>query len=281
MKKSISRWSLPAALPLEDCFRQAKSAGFDGIELSFDGEGDLDFNTTQSQAEDVRARADSHGLGLAGLATGFLWDHPLTGDDPSKRQKGIAAVDKMLDIAKWLGVDAILVVPGAVHVFFLPHMKPVPYDVALERSKDALSGLVAKAEANKVSIGLENVWNKFLLSPTEMRDFIDGFGSDAIGAYFDAGNVLPFGYPDQWIRILGNRVKRVHIKDFKISVGTIDGFCDLLEGDVDFPAVMAALKDIGYDGWITAEMGMYRLYPEAILHNTSMAMDFILGRRGA
>jgi hexulose-6-phosphate isomerase len=279
LKKAISRWSLPADLPLEECFRRTKAAGFDGLELSFDGEGDLDFNTTQARAEDVRASADRHGLGLAGLATGYLWEHPLTGDDPEKRRQGVAAVDKMLDIAKWLGVDAILVVPGAVHVFFLPDMKPVPYEVALQRSRNALAGLVKKAEANKVSIGLENVWNKFLLSPTEMRDFIDAFQSEYIGAYFDAGNVLPFGYPDDWIRTLGNRVKRVHIKDFKTSVGTIDGFCDLLEGDVDFPAVMAALKDIGYDGWITAEMGMYKQYPRAILPATSMAMDFILGRR--
>lgn len=279
MKKAISRWSLPANLPLDECFRRAGVAGFEGLEVAFDGEGDLDFNTTQSQAEDVRALADRRGVELAGLATGFLWEHPLTSDDPEKRRKGIAAVDKMLDIAKWLGVDAILVVPGAVHVFFLPEMTPVAYDVALERSRDALAALVPKAEANQVSIGLENVWNKFLLSPTEMRDFIDGFGSDRIGAYFDAGNVLPFGYPDQWIRILGDRVRRVHIKDFKASVGTIDGFCDLLEGDVDFPAVMGALNEIGYDGWITAEMGMYKQFPQAILPATSMAMDFILGRR--
>jgi hexulose-6-phosphate isomerase len=279
VKKAISRWSLPAEMPLEECFKQTKAAGYDGLELAFDGEGDLDFQTTQADAEAVRRLADQNALEIAGLATGYLWTHSLTSDDPEERRQGIAAVDKMLDIAKWLGVDAVLVVPGAVHVFFLPGMTPIPYDVALDRSRSALRGLTAKAEANKVSIGLENVWNKFLLSPTEMRDFIDGFQSEYIGAYFDAGNVLPFGFPDQWIRILGPRIKRLHIKDFKNAVGTIDGFCDLLDGDVDFPAVVAALNDIHYDGWMTAEMGMSKLYPAATLHATSLAMDFILGRR--
>jgi hexulose-6-phosphate isomerase len=105
-----------------------------------------------------------------------------------------------------------------------------------------------------VAICIENVWNKFLLSPLEMRDFIDSFNSQMIGAYFDVGNVLLMGYPDQWIRILGKRIKRVHVKDFKLSVGTAEGFVDLLEGDVDFEAVKKALADVGYDGYVTAEL---------------------------
>ncbi len=106
----------------------------------------------------------------------------------------------------------------------------------------------------QVVIAIENVWNKFLLSPLEMRDFIDSFKSNAVGAYFDVGNVLLIGYPEQWIRILGHRIKRVHVKDFKRSVGTVEGFVDLLEGDVDFTAVKEALADIGYDGYLTAEL---------------------------
>ena len=100
-------------------------------------------------------------------------------------------------------------------------------------------------------------WNKFLLSPLEMRDFIDSFNSDFVGSYFDVGNVLLTGYPEQWIRILGKRTKRVHIKDFKKSTGTVEGFVDLLEGDVDFDGVKKALADIGYDGYVTAEMLPY------------------------
>lgn len=279
MTKGISRWSIPADIPLEDAMRRAKDAGFEGLELSFDASGDLDFNTTQAQAEHVRSLADRVGIRIAGLATGIHWENPLTSADPAKRATGIAAVDKMLDIAMWIGVDAILVVPGAVDVFFLPDAEVVPYDVAWQRSREAIGGLVKKAEANKVAIGLENVWNKFLLSPLEMRDFIDGFGSRYVGSWFDAGNVLNTGYPEHWIPILGERIKRVHVKDFKRAVGNANGFCDLGEGDVNWPAVMAALKAIGYDGWVTAEMiPTYTLYPAGTLHAASMGLDYILGR---
>jgi L-ribulose-5-phosphate 3-epimerase len=105
-----------------------------------------------------------------------------------------------------------------------------------------------------VALCIENVWNKFLLSPLEMRDFIDGFDSRMVGAYFDVGNVLLTGYPEQWIRILGERIKRVHVKDFKRSAETAEGFVDLLEGDVDFEVVNKALAEVGYDGYVTAEM---------------------------
>lgn len=280
MYKGISRWSIPADIPLESAMRCAKDAGFEGLELSFDAEGDLDFSTTQAQAEAVRALADKVGLRIAGLATGIHWDNPLTSSDAGKRAKGIAAVDKMLDIAKWLGVDAILVVPGAVDVFFMPDAEVTPYDVAYERSNDAIGGLVKKAEANKVAIGLENVWNKFLLSPLEMRDFIDGFGSEYVGSWFDAGNVLLTGYPQHWIPILGSRIKRVHVKDFKTAVGNANGFCDLGEGDVNWPAVMDSLKAANYDGWVTAEMiPTYALFPAGTILAASMGLDFILGRR--
>lgn len=108
-----------------------------------------------------------------------------------------------------------------------------------------------------MKLGIENVWNKFLLSPLEMRDFIDSFGSAAVGSYFDAGNVLLTGYPEHWISILAQRIVRVHVKDFKKSVGTAAGFVDMLEGDVDFQAVRTALERIGYDGYVTAEMLPY------------------------
>jgi hexulose-6-phosphate isomerase len=107
-------------------------------------------------------------------------------------------------------------------------------------------------------MGIENVWNKFLLSPLEMRDFIDSFHTRAVGSYFDAGNVLLTGYPEHWIKILGRRIVRVHVKDFKKSVGTAEGFVDLLEGDVDFEAVKAALAEVDYDGYVTAEMLPYQ-----------------------
>src|SRR5690606_16928419 len=103
-----------------------------------------------------------------------------------------------------------------------------------------------------VQVCVENVWNKFLLSPLEMRGFLDGLKSSSVGSYFDVGNVLATGYPEHWIQLLGSRIKRVHFKDYRRAVGTADGFCDLLSGDVNWPGVVSALCSIGYDGWVTA-----------------------------
>jgi hexulose-6-phosphate isomerase len=173
------------------------------------------------------------------------------------RKRNVEFTQKALQIARWLGTDAYLHVPGGVDVFFQPDAEVVPYDAAYERARAVIQELVPAAEAAGVAIGIENVWNKFLLSPLEMRDFIDSFGSKQVGSYFDVGNVLLTGYPDQWIRILGKRIKRVHVKDFKRSVGTAAGFCDLLEGDVDFAAVKQALAEIHYDGYVTSEILPY------------------------
>ncbi|RKY67851.1 MAG: sugar phosphate isomerase/epimerase, partial [Candidatus Latescibacterota bacterium] len=139
--------------------------------------------------------------------------------------------------------------------------------------------LAPVAEQLKVAVCVENVWNKFLLSPLEMRDFVDAVDSEYVGVYFDVGNVIPMGYPEHWIQILGKRIKRVHFKDFRRNVGTLDGFVDLLEGDVNWPEVMAALRRIGYNSYATAEMiPPYTHHPEALVCNTSRSMDYILKR---
>jgi len=136
----------------------------------------------------------------------------------------------------------------------------------------------AVAEKYGVVLGIENVWNKFLLSPIEMRDLIDKVNSSFVGSYFDVGNVLYCGYPEHWINILGKRITKVHFKDYKREPGGLNCFVDLLSGDVDYIAVMDAFRNIGYDGWVTAEMlPPYKQFPEAILYNTSKSMDYILG----
>ena len=114
--------------------------------------------------------------------------------------------------------------------------------------------MASEAEQFKVSIGLENVWNKFLLSPLEMKKLIDDIDSPYIGSYFDVGNVLINGYPEQWINILGKRIKKVHIKDYKLGTVPHEGFVGLLEGDVDFPRVLNALHNVGYDDYLIAEV---------------------------
>jgi len=261
MKISASYWmfegGLEAQKPLAQAMTEAKELGFDAIELCIAGEGVLTDQTTQAQCQEIIALADKIGIEIASLASGESWGSSPTASDPAVRRKIIDFTKKGLQVARWLGTDAYLFVPGAVEVFFLPDAEIVSYDTCYERARESISELVETAEKLQVSLALENVWNKFLLSPLEMRDFIDSFGSDQVGCYFDVGNVLLTGFPEQWIRILGKRIKRVHIKDFKKSVGTVEGFVDLEEGDVDFEAIKEALKEIGYDGYVTAEMIPY------------------------
>ena len=285
MKKSINYWSFAERLAsgskmsLEDCMQLAKKAGFEAIELTVAEEGELSLNSTRRDVEKIVETAEEVGIELSSLATGLFWDYSLSSSNDKVRDKAKGIVKKMLELASYLGVDTILVVPGSVDVFFKPETEVIHYDLAYERSLESLRECLATAEKYKVNIGIENVWNKFLLSPLEMRDFIDKLDSDYLGAYFDVGNVLLTGYPEQWIRILGKRIKKVHIKDFKGAIGNVNGFCDLLEGDVDWAEVMKALREVGYNGYITAEiMPPYSQHPEALIHNTSKSMDFILGR---
>ncbi len=258
MKISASYWifdgGLDGTLPIKNAMEQASKMGFEGIELGIASQGVLTHNTSQAECEEIVREAEKHGLEISGVASGESWTTSPTANDEDVRLKIIDFTQKALQITHWLGSDAYLFVPGAVEVFFLPEAEVIPYDVCYQRASEAISQLVPVAEKLGVAIAVENVWNKFLLSPLEMREFIDNFNTSQVGVYFDVGNVLLTGYPDQWIRILGSRIKRVHIKDFKLSVGNADGFVDLLEGDVDFEAVKQALSEINYDGYVTAEM---------------------------
>ena len=220
------------------------------------------------------------GLEMYSLSSGLYWDYWLNDSDRARADKGKSIVRRQLECAKALGCDTILVIPGSVNAEFAAPGKIEDYATAYDRSLEAMQELKESAEEYGVNIGLENVWNKFLLSPLEMRDFVDKIGSDYVGVYFDVGNAALNGFPEQWINILGKRIKKVHFKDFRREVGNLDGFVDLLAGDVNYPAVTEALKGIGYDGWVSAEMiPSYKHYSEAIIYNTSHSMDRILGRR--
>jgi len=284
MKKGISRWAFPASLKLEECMSRAGEAGFEGIEVALDEEGEINLESTRDDMEKVIASSRKAGVELTSLATGLFWDYSLTGEKVEVRDKAkaivskMSIVSKMLELASYLGVDTILVIPGAVDVFFKPEVEKVSYEVVYKRAKEALKELAETAEKYKVNIGVENVWNKFLLSPLEMRNFLDEIGSDYVGAYFDVGNVLVTGYPEQWIKILGRRIKKVHFKDFKTDIGNFTGFVDLLEGNVNWPEVIKAFGDIGYNGYAIAELFPYGCHPEALIYNTSKSMDLILER---
>ncbi|NLS98262.1 MAG: sugar phosphate isomerase/epimerase [Planctomycetaceae bacterium] len=262
MKISASYWmfegGLEATLPVEDAMAQAKALGFDAIELCVASSGALTHEATQADCEAIVAKAAELGLEIASVASGESWGCSPTDDDPEVRSRIIEFTKKALQVARWLGTDAYLFVPGAVDVFFLENSPVVPYDVCYERATDAVRQILPTAEKLGVTLGIENVWNKFLLSPLEMRDFIHSFQSGAVGSYLDVGNILLTGYPEHWISILGKRIVRVHVKDFKKSIGTAAGFVDMLEGDVDFDSVKKALAEVGYDGYVTAEMLPYQ-----------------------
>lgn len=279
MKKGISIWSF-AETDLKKCFELAKDAGFDGVEVALDEKGPVSLESTKEDILKIKDMADEAGIELYSVASGLYWTYNYTSDKEENRAKAKEITKKQLEIASWLGCDTILVVPGAVNVVFDPESEVVEYDVAYERALSALKELAPYAEELKVSIGVENVWNKFLLSPLEMRNFIDEINSEYVGSYFDVGNVVYCGYPEHWIKILGKRIKKVHFKDYRKNVGSLDGFVDLLAGDVDYIGVKKALDLIEYDGWTTAEMlPPYAQYPETILYNTSNSMDKILGRK--
>ncbi|WP_256759257.1 sugar phosphate isomerase/epimerase [Cohnella sp. WQ 127256] len=279
MKKGINIWSFPADLSIEDSISLAVDAGFEGIELSLNENGPLSLESTEAEIREIRRYADDAGIALSSLASGLYWSYPLTSERAETRQKAQDIVKKQLETAAILGVDTILVVPGAVGVDFIPDAEVVPYDRAYDNALAGFSKLSSEAEAHKVSIGIENVWNKFLLSPLEMRDFIDKIGSEFVGSYFDVGNVVYSGYPEHWISILNKRIKKVHFKDYRREAGGLHGFVDLLAGDVDYNGVVQALKAIGYDDYVTAEMiPPYKQNTKQIIYNTSASMDAILGR---
>ena len=279
MKKGINIWSFPNNT-IKDNLILAKDAGFEGVELALNGEGELSINATDKEIKEIKSVADGLGLSLYSLSCGLCWDYRLSDDDANIRQKAKDMIKKQIDTAKGLGADTVLVIPGVVNVEFSMPEKKVAYDVVYDRALEGLNELKCYAEQAKINIGLENVWNKFLLSPMEMRDFIDKIGSDYVGSYLDIGNTLYCSYPEDWVRILGKRIKKVHFKDYRLQAGGLHGFVDLLAGDVNYPEVVNALDEIGYDDWVSAEMiPNYKHYTDTIIYNTSNSMDKILRRK--
>lgn len=277
MKKGISIWAFSGGSYAEN-FALAKKFGFDGVELSLDAEGELSLRSGEKEIAEIVSAARNAGIALYSIATGLYWRNSLTSADKAQREKTKDIVKKQIEAAAWAGCDTILVVPGATGVDFAPELGITAYDDAYKRAQEALCELAPFAQTHQVVIGVENVWNKFLTSPLEMKQFIDEIGSPFVGSYFDVGNVLVNGYPEHWISVLGSRIQKVHFKDFKRSIGNLNGFCDLLAGDVDYDAVMNSLQAIRYDDWVTAEVNPYATHNEVMLSHTSMAMDKILRR---
>ena len=259
------------------CFDRAVQFGFEGVQLFVSRQGYLSLEDSGDRARAIGGCARARGLALTSLEI-EPFSFSLTDDDHQVRTAGEETVRRAMRLAATMGAPGVLVIPGYVDLPWDPSARPVRYDLAYERLRSSLRALAADAEQLGVSILIENVWNMFLLSPLEMRDLIDEVGSPRVAVLFDTGNAVQFGFPEQWIRILGSRIQEIHLKDFRPAVGTVAGFVSLLDGDVNWGEVMAALGEIGYHGFLTAEVFPFAHHGEAVLTHTSQAMDRLLKR---
>jgi L-ribulose-5-phosphate 3-epimerase len=273
VKKGICWGCVPGeADDLEGRLRAARDAGFDGVEpvVAQPGEGVLTLETTEREAGELRETAARAGVDLPSvMASGAVRATPVLHPDPAVRAACVEKLGRTLERAKWLGATAVLLHPG--------QLKPeTRYDHAWEWTRDALRAAIPHAERHGVSLAIENVWNKFLLSPQEMRDMIDEVDHPLIGTYFDVGNCILYGYPEQWVAILGSRIKKVHVKDFKRAVATSGGFCQLLDGDADYQAVIRELRGAGYDDYLTSEVSVRNMPEGQGIRDTAERIDRIM-----
>jgi hexulose-6-phosphate isomerase len=240
LKKAIMLGTLSIKGTLAEKLKAAKDAGYEGVEP----------HGGMNQQEVLDALGSS-GLKAASVCCHTHWKQTLTHNDEATREAGLQGVLTTLRDAKAYGADSILVVPGTVS-------EEVSYDVAWERSIAQLKKAVPLAKELGVRISIENVWNNFILSPLEAVKFLDDVGDPIVGWHFDIGNVGRFGWAEQWIKVLGKRINRIHVKEYSTKKmkeeGIYKGFdCDLTEGDNNWPAIMKALDDVGYTGWAISE----------------------------
>lgn len=240
MKSGIYWGSLGVGKTILEKFQAAKDAGFNGVEV-----------VSHLNRDEVLAARAATGLEIPSVCGDMHWKYLLSDPDPAIRDKGVEALTLTLQDANAYGADTVLLVPGRV-------TEDVTYDECWTRSVEAIKKVIPLAKELKIKVGIENVWNNFLLSPMEAATYVDQFRSVFVGFYFDIGNILNFGWPEQWIKILNRRIAKVHIKEFSKKLadtqGKSAGFkVNLQEGDVNWGKVMAALDKIGYSGWTTIE----------------------------
>lgn len=240
LKKGIMWDCIETGTTIMEKFLAAKKAGFDGVEVM----------SHLNRIEVLQAR-DATGLTIPSVCGANHWKYPLSDPDPAIREQGVASLRLSLEDAAAYGADTVLLVAGRVS-------ETISYDDCWTRSAEEIKKVIPQAIDLKVKIALENVWNNFLLSPMEAASFVDQFKTPMVGFYFDCGNVLVYGWPEQWIKILNRRIAKVHIKEFSRKIADTQGKgagfnVKLQEGDVKWSAVMAALDGIGYNGWTTIE----------------------------
>jgi L-ribulose-5-phosphate 3-epimerase len=241
LKRGVMWGSIGVGTTILEKFQAAKEAGFEGVEPM-----------SHLDRKEVLAARDATGLNVFSVCGEHHWKYLLSDPDPKIREQGVEALKVTLQDANVYGADTILLVPGRV-------TDTVAYDQCWNRSVEEIKKVVPLAEKLRVKIAIENVWNNFLLSPIEAASYVDQFKSQYVGFYFDCGNIMAYGWPEQWIHILGQRIAKIHIKEYSRKIadkqGKGAGFgVKLTEGDVNWHEVMQALDDAGYHGWTTIEM---------------------------
>jgi L-ribulose-5-phosphate 3-epimerase len=260
IKKGVLLDMLPENQSYADRFKLARAVGFEVVQAPTEPD--------QRKAEEIKKAADGANVRIDSVMNMDHWKYPLSSSDPDVVEKSLAGMRMSLHNAKLWGSDVVLLVPAVVN-------PQTSYRDAWTRSQREIRKLIPLAEELNVVIAIEEVWNKFLLSPLEMAAYIDEFHSPWIKAWFDVGNVLLYGYPQDWIRTLGKRIVKVHLKDFKRKE---DGYAwvNLGDGDVDWAAVRQAFADIGYSGSVITEL---EHGDEAYLRDVSRRVDrLVLGR---
>ncbi len=245
MKVGVSGIITPGDWTYEETLDNIKQAGYEAFEIAFREDRDTAFSSlTDEKINDMVRMAEDREIELA-AAVGSGEPRPdIMTCDENRRRESVDEIKRILETVAKFGIDTWLLVPGRVS-------EECPYDAAYYNAREALMDLADFAEEVGVVIGVEYVWNRFLLSPMEFDRFLSEIGSPFVGLYFDTGNMVIQSYPEQWVRIIGDGVVKVHFKDFKR-----DGYqwTPLLEGDVNFPAVMKELRAIGYDDALISEV---------------------------
>ncbi len=286
MKKSINLWALPYPdkMTLKECFQLCKDAGFDGVEVNYALEDDLSPEVSEAHIREVGQMARKIGLEISGLCSFLFWPYSLTHHDPKRRNEGLDLARKMIRCAWLLNTPNLLVVPGAVYVPWLEDEPPVPHDVCDRRARQAVRRLIPEAQKAGVYLNIENIFaNGFLHSPQEMIEFVDSFKSDHVRVHFDTGNTMQYHFPQHWIPMLGKRIQNTHLKEYskRVNEFNLNAFRPLLDGTTDWPAVIEALDKVGYRGYLTFEyFNPFPHWPESLIHQTSDALDRMLGRKG-
>jgi hexulose-6-phosphate isomerase len=242
IKKAVQIYMLPTKLSYAERFKLAGDVGFEGVEAQTVEDPKV--------AEEIKKASDAANAPIHSVMNMAHWKYPLSSSDPAVVQKSLDGMKTSLHNAKLWGAETVLLVPGVLD-------GDTRYKDAWTRSQKNIRTLIPLAEELKVIIAIEEVWNKFLLSPLEMATYVDQYKSPWIRQYFDVGNVVLYGYPQDWIHTLGRRIVKVHLKDFKASKGWTPftgQFVNLGDGDIDWTAVRKAFADIGYTGWTTTEL---------------------------